>query len=47
MAEENKQQVQHVQQETQRVTLKDPKKVEAAHNHRKREQKAQTGARVK
>ena len=40
MTEENQQQV---QQETQRVTTKDPKKVEArkrlaAHNHKKREE---------
>ena len=44
MAEENQQQV---QKETQRVTMKDPKKVEAgkrlaAHNHKKREQKAKS-----
>ena len=37
-----------VQQETQQVTVKDPKKVEvgkrlAAHNHRKRELKVQKG----
>ena len=41
MAEENQQQVQQVEQEPQRVTTKNPKKVEAGkrltvHNHRKR-----------
>ena len=45
MAEENQQ----VQQEMQQVTTKDPKKVEAgkrlaAHNCKKREQKAQSGS---
>ena len=49
MAEENQaqQEPQQVTKEPQRVTTKDPKKSEvgkrlAAHNHKKREQKAQT-----
>ena len=43
MAEENQQQVQQEPQQVQRVTTKNPKKVEAGrrlavHNHRKREE---------